>query len=143
MPNWAARVRSDQHPPCTPGLPSIDARIELPHGPSAPSHARRFVRQALAQWGYQSLSEPVTLLTNELVTNAVLHAGSGVSVMVCVRNGVVRVEVADTSPRMPRDPHYAGDSQTGRGLALVEKVSRTWGATEQRGGKIVWFEVAL
>ena len=131
------------HPPCTQGRLSIDARTELLHGPTAPSQARRFIRQALAQWGYEPMSETVTLLANELVTNSVLHAGSDITLSLCVANGVVRVEVADGSSRTPSDPHYGGDAQTGRGLTLVEKVSQTWGVQHQPGGKTVWFEVAL
>ena len=89
------------------------------------------------------MAETVTLLTNELVTNAVLHADSDITVMVCMDKGVVRVEVADGSTRTPSDPHYGGEAQTGRGLTLVEKVSDAWGVTKRSGGKTVWFEVAL
>ena len=120
----------------------IEARTDLSSSPTAPLAARRFIRSALAQWGYDSLLESVTLLTNELVTNAVLHAGSDISLSVCARDGLLRVEVSDGSPGPLARRFYKGDAQTGRGLALVEKVATTWGVQEYRGGKTVWFEVS-
>ena len=84
----------------------------------------------------------VTLLTSELVTNAVLHANSDIELMVCASNGVVRVEVSDTSPQVPTLPRLNPAAQTGRGLTLVEKGSSTWGVSKQAVGKTVWFEVA-
>ncbi len=119
----------------------IDARTEFAAGPTTPALARGFVRQALSRWGYPAACETAALLTSELVTNAVLHAGTGVTVTVCARDGIVRVEVADGSARVPTTPPYGGEAQTGRGLALVQRVATTWGVERQPGGKTVWFEV--
>lgn len=83
----------------------------------------------------------VTLLTSELVTNAVLHANSDIQLMLCARNGTVRVEVSDSSPQVPTLPRFNPAAQTGRGLTLVEKGATTWGVSKQSVGKTVWFEV--
>ncbi|MEU2424102.1 hypothetical protein ABZ619_24265 [Streptomyces sp. NPDC007851] len=38
--------------------------------------ARGFVRERLDDWGLADLSDDLTLITSELVTNALVHAGS-------------------------------------------------------------------
>lgn len=86
-------------------------------------------------------ADVVTLLTSELVTNAILHAGSEVDIVLCVSEGSIRVEVADGSRRVPEPPGYRTDAQTGRGLAVVAAQADDWGTERTRSGKIVWFEV--
>lgn len=110
----------------------------------SPRAARRFVTQALTGWddGEGDLTDTVTLLVSELVTNAVLHAGSDVEVMVRLTATAARVEVTDTSADslLPRDA--ASDEDSGRGLALVGTLAQRWGVRSAvGGGKTVWFEV--
>jgi DNA-binding response OmpR family regulator len=106
--------------------------------------ARRFVTQALSDWAGDGgdLTDTVTLLVSELVTNAVVHAGSDVEVMVRLTATAARIEVTDTSVESiaPRDA--AADEDSGRGLALVETLAERWGVRPAPGGgKTVWFEV--
>lgn len=106
--------------------------------------ARRFVTEALTGWDDDEgdLIDTVTLLVSELVTNAVLHAGSEVEVMVRLTDTAARIEVTDASAESiaPRDA--AIDEDHGRGLALVGTLARRWGVrSAQGGGKTVWFEV--
>jgi DNA-binding NarL/FixJ family response regulator len=109
-----------------------------------PRAARRFVSQILTGWDDEEgdLTDTVTLLVSELVTNAVLHAGSDVEVTVRLTDTAARIEVTDTSadPLNPRDA--ASDEDSGRGLALVGSLARRWGVRPAPGGgKTVWFEV--
>ena len=78
--------------------------------------------------------EDLRLLTSEMVTNAVRHAGSaredtiGVAVEVSQRR--VRVEVADDGPgfdrsTFPSHPRGVG----GWGLRLVTRLSDRWGVS--------------
>lgn len=85
--------------------------------------------------------EVVTLLTNELVTNSVLHAGTDIEVAIEVGPQVVRVEIGDESPVLPVTLDVTTDAVAGRGLALVEELSARWGAEHAPPGKRVWFEV--
>ena len=104
--------------------------------------ARRFVTQALNEAEDDDLIDNVTLLVSELVTNAVMHAGSDVEVMVRLTATAARVEVTDASTQnvAPRDA--ASDEDSGRGLAMVDSLARRWGVREARnGGKTVWFEI--
>jgi CheY-like chemotaxis protein len=106
----------------------------------SPRAARRFVQATLAGED-EELSELVSLLVSELVTNSLVHAGSGAEVVVRLRPGRVRVEVADDDPRLPvlRVPDDNGPG--GRGLLIVERSASRWGADPARGGKVVWFEI--
>jgi DNA-binding NarL/FixJ family response regulator len=106
--------------------------------------ARRFVSQVLTGWDDDEgdLTDTVTLLVSELVTNAVVHAGSDVEVMVRLTSTAARIEVTDTSPESIRPRNAAADESSGRGLALVGSLARRWGVRPASGGgKTVWFEV--
>ena len=74
--------------------------------------ARRFVSQALTGWDDDEgdLTDTVTLLVSELVTNAVLHAGSDVEVSVRLTPTAARIEVTDASAEAiaPRDADQRG-----------------------------------
>ncbi|MBA2528582.1 MAG: hypothetical protein H0V19_01235, partial [Euzebyales bacterium] len=73
---------------------TIDDELTLQPSAASPRAARQFVVAVLRRWGCEHLGDTVALLTSELVTNAVLHAGSAVGVSVARRRGGVRVEVS-------------------------------------------------
>lgn len=81
------------------------------------------------------------LLTSELVTNAVVHGCADVDLLVRESRGVVRVEVGDTSDRMPVPRPASLDALGGRGLFLVDHLADAWGVERRQRGKAVWFEV--
>jgi serine phosphatase RsbU (regulator of sigma subunit)/anti-sigma regulatory factor (Ser/Thr protein kinase) len=121
----------------------------LPGSPLAAGSARALVRGALDEWTGQGLltrerlADDVMIVVSELVTNAVVHAGTTVD-LVCrlEEDGSVVVEVGDHHPsRAPRDngaetaceiPEY------GRGLRLVATLAESWGVTYRTGAKTVW-----
>lgn len=116
--------------------------LELPCEPASASAARRFATTTLHAWGSEDVDEVVALLLTEVVTNALLHAGSPVEVCVTQKAAVVRVEVSDQSMSIPSARGYSDQATTGRGLALVEALSSGWGVEPATaGGKVVWFEV--
>lgn len=119
-----------------------EAKVRLDASPDSARAARRFVRDTLVAWGCESRVDTVTLLTNELVTNAVLHARSRVELSLHRHGGALRVEVADGSPAAPVRRDYGADqATTGRGLALVEALAAVWGVESSDRGKSIWFEV--
>jgi GAF domain-containing protein len=87
--------------------------------------------------------ECAALLTSELVTNAVLHAGTPLSVTLHLLSDRIRVDVADGSPVLPALKDYSADAATGRGLTLFNTLASDWGVQPAPGGKIVWFEVPV
>ena len=89
-----------------------------------------------------STVEDAELLTSELVTNSVRHGASDViGIHITVANQVLRVEVADDSPR-PARPRTPGDDG-GWGLTLVMEIAARWGAGRDRGKNVTWFEIDL
>ncbi len=124
--------------------PLLNTPLELPPRPASARAARRFVGEVLHDRGVTGDAvETALLLTSELVTNALVHAGGSITVGVTATGQVVRVEVGDGTQEGPA-PRVAGaEDTTGRGLDLVEHLARRWGFTLVDGnGKTVWFEVA-
>lgn len=105
--------------------------------------ARRFVSSTLTDWGCEELEYVTTLLASELVANVLLHARTELDVVVSHDEASIRVEVHDGDHRLPTRKQYSVTATTGRGLALVEDLSRDWRAEVTPGGKVVWFELDL
>ncbi|MFG3498121.1 SpoIIE family protein phosphatase [Streptomyces sp. NPDC047928] len=111
--------------------------------------ARAFVRDTLQGWGYNDVVDDAVVLTSELVTNAVVHAGTSADVL-CLRteNGV-RVEVADRYPEreVPLQGSAAAlahpERENGRGLLLCAALASRWGVEYSPAKKQVWFQLDL
>ena len=123
---------------------SLSARLEST--PLAVRETRRFVRDILRVWDAEILGETAELLAGELVTNAVIYAGTPIDVHLAWSDGDaprLRVNVcdeADTMPEIVEPPRPRGHG--GYGLRLLERFSNDWGVERRdRGGKCVWFEV--
>ncbi|MFF8244965.1 ATP-binding protein [Streptomyces griseus] len=88
----------------------------------------------------------MTTVLSELVANAVSHgAGDMLSVTVRADLGANRLllEVHDSSAVLPRLRCPNPDSESGRGMVLVEHLSIACGAENTGRGKRVWAELAL
>ncbi len=128
----------------------VERSTTLDAEPGSVRVARRFVVEALVASGHSDDVDTAELLVSELVTNAVLHARSRADLRVRIEGGRLRVEVRDTSILLPTTRIHHQESQTGRGLELVELLSDRWGAElddgsepQPRSGKAVWFELGL
>ncbi|WP_327390660.1 SpoIIE family protein phosphatase [Streptomyces microflavus] len=108
---------------------------------AAPGRARRLARRALSRWGLDEMSDEVELLVSEVVTNAVRYAERPVTLRL-LRTDILRCEVGDDSPQLPRQRRARETDEGGRGLFLVNRLARRWGATRLSTGKVVWFEMA-
>ncbi|MFV0133291.1 SpoIIE family protein phosphatase [Streptomyces sp. HMX87] len=111
--------------------------------------ARSFVRDTLQGWGYADIVDDAVVLTSELVTNAVVHAGTAADV-VCLRSDEgVRIEVADRYPErevpLQGSPATMGspDREGGRGLQLCAALAARWGVEYAPTHKNVWFHLDL
>ncbi len=109
---------------------------------AAPRRARQLARRALTRWDLDTLSESVELLVSEVVTNAVRYATRPVTFRL-LRTDVLRCEVGDDVPQLPRLRQPQAIDEGGRGLYLVSKLARSWGSTRLSTGKMVWFECSL
>ncbi|MGH8981084.1 MAG: ATP-binding protein [Acidimicrobiales bacterium] len=114
--------------------------VALEPDPGAARTAREWVAATLDGWPVQSV-ETARLLVSELVTNAVLHARTGIALRHRIDGSRVRFEVADGRREGPMPKRYSADSPTGRGLRLIDALSTEWGVTRSADGKVVWFVV--
>lgn len=123
----------------------VELIAELGSGPREVSRARRALARALDSWGWQGESADIAiLLTSELLTNAVRHAGAPVLLSAGVEplGGMLRVEVHDEILDGVSVRRASGDDEDGRGLQLVDVLARRWGwRAGPTGGKRVWFEL--
>jgi anti-sigma regulatory factor (Ser/Thr protein kinase) len=120
--------------------------LVVPPVPEAVRPARAWARQHLEEWqvGAGAQFAVVTGLS-ELVTNAVLHAGTEARVTLELNGARLTVTVSDTGRRgAPRASLDIADAATrGRGLSLVRTVSDAFGSHPSANGSTVWFEVAV
>ncbi|MDQ0580957.1 SpoIIE family protein phosphatase [Streptomyces rishiriensis] len=171
----ASRAQGAPAHPSTHSVVLPHIRATLNGSPLAPGAARELARTALTEWAAlgllgaeeaggpgERLTGDTTLVVSELVTNAVVHAGTDVEVSCRLEEDPERaespehpghpeppggcravvVEVSDHHPsRAPRDgtaePSY-GTAEYGRGLRLVAALADAWGVTYRRGTKTVW-----
>ena len=128
--------------------PSRHCTVEVQALPSRIGQVRRIVSAHLRYWHLDALIDHAALGVTELLTNVHRHAHPDKRCTVEVELLLDRltVSVHDHDPRLP-GIHKAddGDAETdpyatsGRGLAIVEAVSESWGVRPQGAGKAVWF----
>ena len=108
----------------------------------APALARRFVTSTLDTWGVGEKFADLPLVTSELVTNAVRHAGSDVDVTLDLTPDRLRLEVSDCSGEPPVKGDLEAARDGGWGLHIVTLLASKWGLESRANGKTVWCEVA-
>jgi PAS domain S-box-containing protein len=116
--------------------------MRLPPQPPSVAEARSRVRALLLECDRQDLVQTAILLTSEVVTNALLHAGTDIDVVARVDATGLRVEISDGSPHLPSPRRYAATAGTGRGLLMLESMVDDWGVNRHRAGKTVWFRIS-
>jgi anti-sigma regulatory factor (Ser/Thr protein kinase) len=112
---------------------------------SAPLTARRWTAECLRAHlpddpAAAELIDDAVLCVSELVTNAVHADCSAMTLRLMIDDHVVRVAVFDDAPGRPTPRQAAAGDRSGRGLRLVEAISRRWGVDPAGNGKIVWAE---
>ncbi|MFE6129063.1 SpoIIE family protein phosphatase [Streptomyces sp. NPDC056437] len=122
--------------------PDQVASWEFPADPSLVSHARALVRAQLTQWGLEHLTASTELIVSELVTNAVRHTSGPIRLRL-IRHQALTCEVHDTGGSSPRLHRATPTDETGRGLFLVDQLSRRWGTRHTPDGKLIWAEQTL
>src|SRR4051812_46160350 len=109
--------------------------------PSAAGRARAYTRWALRTWRLETMIETAELLVSELVTNAVKatgglngscgagrrEAGSPIYLCLSTFSEKLLIEVWDRSDESPHRRTASDDDENGRGLVLVQALSKDWG----------------
>jgi anti-sigma regulatory factor (Ser/Thr protein kinase) len=132
--------------PAAPGEAS--AHVDLAALPVTPSWARQFARAVLGAWQLgPDLIDTATLLISELVSNAaaataapVTAATSATPVHLALRHqpGALVIEVADPDATPPVLTEADLDAEAGRGLMLVQALSKEWSYFRTPVGKTVY-----
>jgi anti-sigma regulatory factor (Ser/Thr protein kinase) len=120
----------------------VELSLSLPQAVTSPGVARDWVVEELGGWAGPEDRHTVVLLLSELVTNALVHAKSELTVHLLLDSAVVRVQVDDDSQDAPLRRPPGVDRPGGRGLHLLDELASRWGVETTPTGKGVWFEVA-
>ncbi len=121
----------------------------LPFGPipTAVPCARAHATQVLWEWGMAAISDPVELVVSELITNAVAASRAlddgpfPIQFWLLSDRKQVLILVWDASPNPPVPMQPAPDMEGGRGLMLVDAISKKWDwypVACELEGKVVW-----
>ncbi|MFJ1967665.1 ATP-binding protein [Streptomyces sp. NPDC087903] len=114
---------------------------------------RRGIREQLARWGTSELADDATLIASELLGNAIRHGTPPVGLTLDLHGapgdrrrlwiGVTDAGQAfDIALVQARWRHPSAPLGTGgRGLRLVDALSRDWGDRPRRRGHTVWAEL--
>lgn len=134
--------------PAAPGCLASGLRtFDLPATPASVRAARAGVRELLTARGVaDEVRDNAVIVTSELVTNALTHAG-GDRIVCRLRLSAdrVRIEVEDEARGrdLPMLRRSGPGDQSGRGLLLVDTLSDDWAVTRTPGrtGRTVWAEL--
>ncbi|MER6345171.1 SpoIIE family protein phosphatase [Streptomyces sp. NPDC001595] len=111
--------------------------------------ARAFVDDRLHTWGLPDLSDSLQLIASEMVTNALIHAGSDVDVRLRAFDDHVRLEVRDSRSNPPVPSPLAlseednAEAEHGRGLLIVDALGGVWNSFPNGRGKNVVVDMPL
>lgn len=131
----------------------LQDQVTLPAQLDSVPAGRHFLQRMLGEWGLTEVVDVAALLCSELLTNAVLHTRTAVSLVLRVDDDlVVEVTDQDTTPVLTpitaagldsllREPDL--EAENGRGLMMVTVLARRWGIRPERAGKTVWFALEL
>jgi anti-sigma regulatory factor (Ser/Thr protein kinase) len=132
---------------------ALRTHLELAAMPTAVPCARGHVRSIAREWGLDALADAAELIASELVTNAVLESErlklrADLATVPIVRIWVISdgttlvIHVWDSSTAEPVRRDAGPGEEGGRGLLLVETLSKDWGTYQKLDGKVVWAMVA-
>ncbi|CAM5392985.1 ATP-binding protein [Streptomyces aurantiogriseus] len=118
-------------------------RLTLTAGTHSAHHIRSIARSLLEDWDLETLTDAVELAVTELIANVVRHVPDRrCTVLMLKQRAGVRVEVKyGHGQLLPAPAESQLESESGRGLFLLDAVVDKWGVSPASGGgKTVWFE---
>jgi anti-sigma regulatory factor (Ser/Thr protein kinase) len=120
-----------------PEIPLVPSLWRFPAHPASVRRARHAVAEALSYGLPPRLAADLGLLTSELVTNAIRHGTHAededfVELVLWPADGHYWLAVSDpgtgatAGTRTPAVAHPDAESETGRGLILVDQLATAW-----------------
>jgi anti-sigma regulatory factor (Ser/Thr protein kinase) len=121
-------------------LPHDVTELDLPADARASHHARTAVRSVADGL---SCIDDVLLATSELTANALQHGGGSPHLTTVRTPDSIVVALTDRRPDVwPLVLPMRGTvAASGRGMAIVQAISATWGVTAYHDRKVVWCEL--
>lgn len=117
----------------------------LPNRPESVKLARRFVELIAKAYCVEHVAEIAALLASELATNATIHAQDAHNPLFHVAVSRIgermRVEVHDSSARLPVARDSSAFDEDGRGLCIVRELAHDYGCYLLPRGKSTWYEL--
>lgn len=130
-----------------PGL--WHGEIGLAGDPTSAREARAFVRMAIEGQVPAGTLQDVLLVASEMVSNVIRHARTPLTLSLELHDKHIRLAVTDGEPPLRAaeaaapTPEPPGESESGRGMGIIEAVSRNWGVGDTPIGKSIWAEIQL
>jgi anti-sigma regulatory factor (Ser/Thr protein kinase) len=120
-----------------------EALVHLGPDVSSLGEGRRFVAKTLRDWNMdEETIEPVMLVANELIANAIVHAHSAPVLSLAEAGDDLLLRVADEAGTLAVARRATPGDDGGRGLVLVEALCDRWGVDANESGKTVWVSFA-
>lgn len=141
QPGTGAQCRSDPNPRA-----AVLGSLTIPGRPGLVREARAFVARTLSSHRLSVDADAATLLTSEIVTNAIQHSRSGIDggtvtiVVIQAPHGALIEVIDDGSVDTPivKGDLYAAE---GHGLYLVQHLAAQWGYLRDPASTTVWFHL--
>ncbi len=114
-----------------PEIPPVPIHWHLPAHPASVRRARHAVTESLPHVLRPHLGDDLGLLTSELVTNAIRHGACGkdedlIELVLWPAEGHYWLAVSDPGIGKPELAYPSADSESGRGLLLVDHLAAAW-----------------
>jgi anti-sigma regulatory factor (Ser/Thr protein kinase)/anti-anti-sigma regulatory factor len=119
------------------------ARERIVPDRDAPSHARAAVQAFCERQRVGGDRDAAQLVASELVTNAVVHAGTTIDLTLRLVSPLLHIAVRDLGSGHPRITDIDESAESGRGLMLVDALASSWGTFFPDTGKVVWATVRV
>jgi anti-sigma regulatory factor (Ser/Thr protein kinase) len=137
-------IGSGSYVDAVPSLVPVDgarvARLFVPV-PHAVRAVREFVAETLHAWSQADRIDDAVIVASELATNSVRHANSPFRFCLQRHADGVRMEIHDVSDVLPTPRNPTRHDVGGRGLAIIDGLSTSWGTELRADGKVVWSEI--
>lgn len=128
------------------------AKVQIASDLNAVPAARAFLTRLLGAWDVPAdQTDNAALLTTELLSNAIRHGRGRVLLELCLvqhsaGGAALHVRVVDDSQYPPRLGQMDLESESGRGMWLVDAIAEQWGSDIEpppEQGKTVWFDLIV
>jgi anti-sigma regulatory factor (Ser/Thr protein kinase) len=119
-----------------------DRSFSLPPNTGSVRFSREAIRDALSGFD-EDVVEAAAILTDELVTNAIMHGQPPIELNIREDRGNITVRVEDAGSGVPTTRLAPRSALSGRGLTIVDSMSDRWGVDVRQHGKSVWFQLNM